>query len=162
MRPTTARVREALFNILHSEFGDFGQMSFLDMFAGSGAIALQACDEGFRFVCAVERDTLRSHQLKEKFLAKSLPGKVVKADCLKLLSRGSYFLEQKFNLIFADPPYEFSDLDCLLKIVEVLLAERGLFVLETHKKTVLKKASANSLNLDSKRKYGDTVLSFWR
>jgi 16S rRNA (guanine966-N2)-methyltransferase len=121
-RPTSDRAREAMFSTLTSEFGEFQSLNFLDLFAGSGAVALEALSRGATIVHAVEKDesatkTIRANQ---EIVEKSKPeGK------FQLYSMSAQkFLANKsgtYDIIFMDPPYEFSDqgiyelLDLILK-----------------------------------------------
>ena len=64
-RPTSDRAREALFSSIQSEFGDFSNLTFLDLYAGSGAIGLEALSRGFSQVVAVEKDEFATKTIKE-------------------------------------------------------------------------------------------------
>ena len=63
-RPTSDRAREALFSTLTSEFGEFENLNFLDLFAGSGAVGLEALSRGATTVHAVEKDEAASITIK--------------------------------------------------------------------------------------------------
>ena len=63
-RPTSDRAREALFSTLHSEFGEFENLNFLDLFAGSGAVGLEALSRGAAIVHAVEKDEAAAKTIK--------------------------------------------------------------------------------------------------
>lgn len=109
-RPTSDRAREALFSTLLSEFGEFENLKFLDLFAGSGAVGLEALSRGAALVHAVEKDesaakTIRANQ---EILEKAKPeGKfhLYAMSAQKFLSNAS----NQYDIIFIDPPYEFSD-----------------------------------------------------
>ena len=62
-RPTSDRAREALFSTLNSEFGEFENLNFLDLFAGSGAVGLEALSRGATLVHAVEKDESASNTI---------------------------------------------------------------------------------------------------
>ena len=109
-RPTSDRAREALFSTLLSEFGEFENLKFLDLFAGSGAVGLEALSRGASLVHAVEKDdsatkTIRANQ---EIVEKAKPaGKFH----LYAMSAQKFLANpvQQYDIIFIDPPYEFSD-----------------------------------------------------
>ncbi len=140
LRPTSSLVRNALFNIL----GDIEGLTFLDLFAGTGQIGLEAERRGAK-VIYVEKDPRRAMEIK-----KVAKGKVIRGDALRVLDR----LEDRPHIIFADPPYSFNDYHRLIEKALGALSPGGIFVLEHSKK--------ESFGADEERVYGDTILSFWR
>ena len=127
-RPTTDFAKENIFNVLNG-YIDFDGITALDLFAGTGSISLELISRGCKEVVSVEKD--RDHA---RFIA----------DCMKkinaendILIRGDVFrflksCHQKFDLIFADPPYALPELDTLPDLVfeHDLLAADGVFVFE--------------------------------
>lgn len=127
-RPTTDFAKENIFNVLNG-YIDFDGITALDLFAGTGSISLELVSRGCKEVVSVEKD--RNHA---RFIA----------DCMKkinaendILIRGDVFrflksCHQKFDLIFADPPYALPELDTLPDLVfeHDLLAADGVFVFE--------------------------------
>jgi len=105
-RPTSDRVRQALFNVL--EHGapqfDFTNARVLDLFAGSGALGLEALSRGARFCLFVEESADARAAIRRNVEALSLTGtsKIWRRDATKLGEAGSM---QPFDLIFLDPPY---------------------------------------------------------
>ena len=100
-RPTADRVREMLFNMLASRIGTFDGMRVADLFAGSGALGLEALSRGAAFACFVEQDMHAIAAIRTNIEAL---GAVKRA---QLLARSASALpsSQPFDLIFADPPY---------------------------------------------------------
>ena len=127
-RPTTDFAKENIFNVLNG-YIDFDGITALDLFAGTGSISLELVSRGCKEVVSVEKD--RDHA---RFIA----------DCMKkinaendILIRGDVFrflksCHQKFDLIFAAPPYALPELDTLPNLVfeHDLLAANGVFVFE--------------------------------
>lgn len=127
-RPTTDFAKENIFNVLNG-YIDFDGITALDLFAGTGSISLELVSRGCKEVVSVEKD--RDHA---RFIA----------DCMKkinaendILIRGDVFrflksCHQKFDLIFAAPPYALPELDTLSDLVfeHDLLAADGVFVFE--------------------------------
>ena len=105
-RPTSDRVRQALFNVL--EHGapqfDFAGARVLDLFAGSGALGLEAMSRGARFCLFVEESADARASIRRNVEALSLTGvtKIWRRDATKLGEAGTM---QPFDLIFLDPPY---------------------------------------------------------
>jgi len=105
-RPTSDRVRQALFNVL--EHGaprfDFEGARVLDLFAGSGALGLEAMSRGARFCLFVEDSAEARGAIRRNIEALELTGvtKIWRRDATKLGERGAI---PPFNLIFLDPPY---------------------------------------------------------
>lgn len=133
-RPTTDFAKENLFNVLQGYF-DFEeeQPTALDLFSGTGSITLELLSRGCSYVVPVEKDPLH-YSFICKFLAQlgernCFP---VKGDVFKYLAR----LNEKFDFIFADPPYALPNIKDIPDVVldRDLLKPNGLFVLE-HGKT---------------------------
>lgn len=102
VRPTQDRVRAALFSILGSRVAG---ARFLDLFAGSGAVGIEAFSRGASGVCWVESSRRVLPVLRRNVLALCGPGQDVRAcDVLTLLKKG--FAAEPFDVIFTDPPYE--------------------------------------------------------
>ncbi len=156
VRPTTDMAKEALFNILNNNYY-FDKISVLDLFAGIGSISFEFASRGTKQITAVDK-----HPGCVKFLEKindelSFDVQVVKSDVYLYLERTN----QKFDVIFADPPYDFN-IEELQKIIDQvfekgLLNESGILIIEHSKKTDL---SQNS-TFQNSRKYGGNSFSFF-
>jgi 16S rRNA (guanine966-N2)-methyltransferase len=106
-RPTSDRAREGLFASLLSEFGDLSGLRVLDLYAGSGAVGLEALSRGAAGVLLVESDARAAAVIKANIGAVALPGAAVAADRVeRLLSRPPD--GGRYDLVFADPPYAVS------------------------------------------------------
>ena len=110
-RPTSDRAREGLFSSLTSEFGSFEGLHVLDLFGGSGAIALESLSRGATLVHVVEKDDEAQKTIENNYelIKKSNPiGK------LQLFGMSAErFLKElpktKYHLVYIDPPYDFSN-----------------------------------------------------
>ncbi|RHW16329.1 16S rRNA (guanine(966)-N(2))-methyltransferase RsmD [Sphingomonas gilva] len=100
-RPTADRVREALFSMLASRIGDFAGLSVLDLFAGSGALGLEALSRGAAHCTFVEQDKAALDALKANIARLALPGAEVRATSVLALGPAA----RPYDLILADPPY---------------------------------------------------------
>jgi len=159
IRPTQNKVRKALFDIL----GDIEGLSFLELFAGSGAVGFEAISRGVSELTLVEynRDCL----LAIKKNIASLKPKACSLYPLEAERAIAAFFKDKrtFDIIFLDPPY-YNDL--AKKALQTLsaydiLAPNGLIVFQHFKKDNLPD-TLGDLALFKQKAYGDTVLSFYR
>ena len=157
VRPTTDMAKEALFNILNFQI-DFQEIKLLDLFAGTGNISYEFISRGATQITAVDQ-----HYGCVKFINKTaneLEAEIntVKSDVFKYLDK----VKTKSDLIFADPPYDFSTED-FQKIPQLvfennLLEEEGLLIVEHSKHTDLSKTA----NFSESRRYGNSVFSFFK
>ena len=124
-RPTTDRVREALFSSLYSLRGGFEDAIVLDAFAGSGALGIEALSRGARFAAFVERDSSAAKIVERNVRACGLNASratVIRRDALKGLPPVT---TDAFDLVFLDPPYE-SNPETVLALVTTLADEGRL------------------------------------
>jgi 16S rRNA (guanine966-N2)-methyltransferase len=120
-RPTSDRAREALFSTLASEFGDFDGLNVLDLYAGTGAIALEALSRGASIVHAVEKDDAAAKAITsnhENLKSAHCPG------IFHLYAMSVHrFLQDKaahqYHFIYIDPPYEVDDLDVVETLIQL-------------------------------------------
>lgn len=124
-RPTSDRVREAVFSIVESRFGRLDGQSVLDLFAGSGALGIEALSRGAEWATFVESDPAAVRTVVENLKRLGLDGSaaVLRADVLRLdpgdLPGGP------FSLLLADPPYRIEPHE-VLRVFERLAAAGGL------------------------------------
>lgn len=155
-RVTTDRAKEALFNILHSNF-DFEELKVLDLFAGSGSISFEFVSRGATEVVAVEKAYRNIMGIKQNSEKLKMSLKIVKGDALKLLNR---FAGQQFDIIFADPPFNATFVNELPALVlsSGLLSEAGWFVLEHNDNHSFN----DNTDCFDVRQYGGVNFSFFR
>lgn len=161
IRPTSDRVREALFNILGQRLDG---LRVLDLFAGSGILGLEAFSRGAEVVLFVDRSP-HSHELVRKNLlacGAAERGTFLRRDLSKGLSAGFLIPHGPFDLAFLDPPYGFGDWPGILQFVAGgdFMNPGATLVVETAKKTVLP-VSLGLLRAVDRRLYGDTKLTFY-
>jgi 16S rRNA (guanine966-N2)-methyltransferase len=136
-RPTSDRAREGLFASLLSELGTFDGARVLDLYAGSGAIGLEALSRGADQVRLVESDTRAAAVIKANITAVGLPGATLAVDRVeRLLSRPPADNEDnkdRFDLVIADPPYALTE-EAVTRMLTLLqagwLAVDALVVIE--------------------------------
>src|SRR5438477_9794572 len=124
-RPTGDRVREAAFNLI----GPVDGASVLDLFAGSGALGLEALSRGAERAVFVDDDREAVRTVERNLDKLKLPGEVRAEDALRFLATD----RRRFDLILVDPPYErFADFaPRLARYLPARLGDNGLLVVET-------------------------------
>ena len=127
-RPTSDRVRENIFNIL----GPVDEADVLDLYAGSGAMGLEALSRGAASVVFVERDQAAVRAIERNLDKLRLRGTVLRQDAIAALAAE----KRKYDLVFVDPPYEmYADLEPqLARYLPSVLTEDGVVVVETDKR----------------------------
>lgn len=157
-RPTTDFAKENLFNILSNVYFDFDDApTALDLFAGTGSIGLEFLSRGCGKVISVEKDFQHYRFLTE--VSKQMNDatwKPVLADVFKYVER----IQEKFDIIFADPPYTLEKLGDIPDIIlgKDILNEGGVFILEHGKQH---KFDNNPYLIDH-RVYGAVNFSFFQ
>lgn len=151
VRPTTDRVREALFSSLAARDA-IADARVLDLFAGSGALGIEALSRGAARATFVERAHPVAQVLRENLRALELDGEVVERDAARALSQ---LPAAGFDLVLADPPYALAvDAGVMGELLRVL-APGGLLVLERAKKSDAP-PELDGLPLTDQRVYGST------
>jgi len=161
IRPTPDRVREALFSKLSSRFGNFAGLKVLELFAGSGAQALEAVSRGAASAILVDSNIQATKLIGEnirrcKFEAST---RLLQADALSALSRLA--TEGPFDLIMLDPPYNRGFIPQVLEKIDALqlLADDGIICAESAADE--NPAYSGRLKLLESRKYGSTLVHFY-
>jgi len=161
VRPTEGRLREALFSIWH---GELEGARFLDLFAGAGAVGLEALGRGAARAVLVEGDPRTLRTLKEN-VATLGPDAERDARLYRLrLPAGLAVLREReapFALAFADPPYGFDEGGKLLAALAPLLVNGGAAAFE-HASRDKPPPAPPGLDFAETRCYGGSCLSFYR
>ncbi len=161
-RPTLDRVKEALFNILQFELP---QSTVLDLFAGSGALGLEAISRGAQRVILCDKSPEAIHIIEKNVdkLKANQPIQIIHNDyllALELLKKQ----KEKVDIIFLDPPYQSDFVEkAIQKIVQFqLLNENGIILIETDRteEIIPKIDQFKAFELYDQRKYGRAGLLF--
>lgn len=160
-RPTTDRTREALFNILGQTMAD---QKVLDLFAGTGALALEALSRGAESAVLVDNARAALNTIRKNIQACNLAAstRVLHWDlCRRLTCLKAY--PRHFDLIFMDPPYgqNLADKTLIHLHDSCALAADALVVVEHHVDDLLEPPS-DRFHLQDQRRYGKTLVSFIR
>ncbi len=168
VRPTTDRVREALFSILNPLIE---QADVLDLFTGSGAFGLEALSRGARSSRMVDFSRLSCATAKANLEKTGLnEGVVIQGDAVQFVKR-ELLSGRKYDIVFADPPYckGPADRDFIAELVEAgvagLLKKRGLFIAEVQEGWGTGRdgsAEYDELDLTDSRRYGKNMLLFYQ
>ena len=152
-RPTADRVREAVFNIL----GDVSGSVVLDLYAGSGALGIEALSRGAGAATFVDRDERAIAAVKANLEAFGAVARVVRSDATAFLRRDEGAM---YDLVFLDPPYDSaSELGAgLTELLPKVVAEDAVIVTESDKRSPLEL----TLPLAAERSYGDTRIAIHR
>jgi 16S rRNA (guanine966-N2)-methyltransferase len=116
-RPTSDRAREGLFATVHSLLGDLGGLRAADLYAGSGAVGLEALSRGAAHVLLVESSARAAKVIRANVEALGLRGAEVVADRVERVLRQPP--PEPYDLVFADPPYAVPD-QAVLAMLEAL------------------------------------------
>jgi 16S rRNA (guanine966-N2)-methyltransferase len=160
-RPTSDRVREALFSTLES-MTELAGSRFADLYAGSGAVGLEAASRGAAAVLLVESDARAARTIRTNIAALGLGG-----TCVLSTAEVSTTLATPpaapYDIVFADPPYGAaeSEISALLAALVHWLAPDGVAVLERSTRSA-EPATADTLPRDRTKRYGETVLHYFR
>lgn len=159
VRPTEGRVREALFSIWQ---GRLPGARVLDLFAGSGAVGIEAMSRGAASVLFCEQSPVVLRVLEENAALVERGARQIRRGALPRALRAlAEHPDRRFDLVFADPPYGFADYAELLETAAVVLADGGELAVE-HSSRVEVPAAAGALRLTDARRYGESALSFFR
>lgn len=149
-RPTLSKVRMSIFNTLQALI-EFNGSSFLDMFAGSGIMGLEALSRGFESAVAIEKNSKVVRVIKENFKKFKQAPKLLVGDSIKVLSKS----EQNFDVIYIDPPYFSGVYENSLEAVRNISS--GIVILE-HVVDV----DFGDFEVIKQKKYGDKFVTFLR
>ena len=155
VRPTLSKIRESVFSCLFSLIGDFEKKSFLDMFAGSGIMGLEAVSRGFSSVLAIEKHPKVAQVLKKNYITLGENPNVIIGNSLKILQK----INNAFDVIYLDPPYDSGIYEEALKKIKEsrLLKENTLVILE-HTSDV--NWQEQGFTLVKQKKYANKFITF--
>ncbi len=155
-RPTTDIAKEGLFNILQNKL-DFEELKTLDLFGGTGNISYELASRGVQNLTIVEKDNQMFDFIRKTADSLHIEGlKPVKMDVFRFIGQ----CMEKFDFIFAGPPYALTNIDDLPKLIfeKRLLNKDGWFVLEHTPRNDYKEFPFYKME----RNYGTTIFSLFR
>jgi 16S rRNA (guanine966-N2)-methyltransferase len=159
-RPTSDFLRESLFNLLGSLEGK----TFLDLFAGSGSVGLEAVSRGAQCVYFVEKDYRLAEVIKKNINACSFATKcfVITKDVETGLS--DIFKKNKMDIVFADPPYNKNMVGTTISLLNKYQVSKDdiLIVIQHSIKENIAESILEKIHLVDQRKYGENNLTFFK
>lgn len=161
-RPTSDRVREALFSALEARFGSLHGLRVLDLYAGTGAVALEAASRGAEGVVAVESDRRTAALIGENSRALGLDVEVNANPVERALATPP---RERYDVVFLDPPYPLRS-DEVTAVLQQLVGHEwlspGAVVVVERSRRSVEPAWPDELGSAAKKKYGETVLWYLR
>ena len=160
VRPTVDRVRESLFSSLRSVEG----LAVLDLFAGTGALGIEAFSRGAQSVVFVERSRKVARALRKRLTSLGLQDndelEVIEIDAVRALRRFSGASDTRFDLVFLDPPYDEGDREHTLEVLfgSGVLNSGARVVVEGPRRHPL--APLPGVRVVDERRYGDTLITW--
>jgi 16S rRNA (guanine(966)-N(2))-methyltransferase RsmD len=151
-RPTSDKVRGAIFSVL----GDIEGLDVLDLFAGSGALGIEALSRGATSAVFVDSDQTAVTVIRRNLEGVGVEAPVQRRDALRYLAAG----EGRFELVFLDPPYSSPPRigESLSRLLPAVLSKDAVIVTESNKRAPLQL----ELPLEFERDYGDTRIRIHR
>jgi 16S rRNA (guanine966-N2)-methyltransferase len=158
-RPTSDFLREALFNLL----GSLEDITFLDLFAGSGSVGLEAASRGANKVCFVERNIKLAEVIKKNIqtCCQDKTCCIITAE-IEYALRDLFKNRREYDIIFADPPYNNGLVLITLNLLKKyqIFKEDGVIVIQHSIRENFAESVVENIHMEDQRKYGDNALTF--
>lgn len=159
VRPTSSKIRQALFNIIA---GKVVGAKFLDLCGGTGLMGIEALSRGAASLTTIEIERKLAANIKDSIDKLGYEAEVIVGDLQKRLP-GLQLRGEKFDIIFADPPYRSRLAKSVIELVDRhdLLDEHGLLIIEHGRDSEID-LEKTTLRLSDQREYGQTCISFFK
>jgi 16S rRNA (guanine(966)-N(2))-methyltransferase RsmD len=157
IRPTQGMVKQAIFNLIRPRLGG---VHVLDLFAGSGALGIEALSRGAASVTFVDREPRGLAILRQNLDTLDLKeqGRVVRGDVVRWLESSPDEI-QRAGIVFMDPPYDDVVLDRALRVIDREVGDATVVVEHSRRHEL---PALTRLQIDRQRRYGDTMVSVLR
>lgn len=159
LRPTTEKVRSAIFSIIGQEEANGARV--LDVYAGTGSLGIEAMSRGASWCDFIESNLKRSQQIQQTLREMKIADRtrVYNAN----VDRVADLVSGPYDLVFADPPYDFDPWNRLMQYLntENTLHDKSLVIAEHSSEKNLSKYYG-PLSLITRRRYGDTSISIYK
>jgi 16S rRNA (guanine966-N2)-methyltransferase len=154
VRPTSERARQAYFNIVGERIE---KARFLDLFAGSGIFSFEAMSRGALSATAIDSDRRNATEIEKESATLGVPVKAVTGDVVTVLKR----LREPFDLVYADPPYDYDQYGDLVHAVgELPLEPDALVAIEHRRGSKPFDTIAGKLKVTRRVEYGEVWITF--
>ncbi len=157
IRPTTDKVRGAIFNMITANFTDIlNYCTVYDIFAGTGAMGIEALSRGAKNVVFIETDKIALKYLRENLKGLESITRVIPYDARRAIDK---LQSEKFDVIFLDPPYNIGLLNPIIdKLAKFnILTKNGIIVVEHHQKEEF--GIPDNLISYKRKSYNDTIIT---
>ncbi len=160
IRPTSSKVRQAIFNSLFSMEIKMNGLRVLDLFAGTGIMSFESISRGGVYSLLIDnsKEAVKLIQINADNLGINKNIEVVNSDVISFVDRGAI---SDFGLIFMDPPYAYPKYSELVSSLTIGMGKGSFLIVESNKKT----ANDLALNFSDKllkiKNWGDTFVSFF-
>ena len=154
LRPTSERARQAYFNIIGERIDG---ARFLDLFAGSGIFSFEAVSRGAVSATAVDRERRSVMTIEREAEAFGVPVRAVTGDALVSMKH----LRETFDLVYADPPYEYEHYDDLLAAIAAISLASDAIVAVEHRRNSEPFTAAGKLVRRRTAEYGEVWITFF-
>ncbi|BDQ32516.1 16S rRNA (guanine(966)-N(2))-methyltransferase RsmD [Pseudodesulfovibrio portus] len=164
-RPATMKVRESIFSMLMARGVDFGSARVIDMFAGSGSLAIECLSRGTKTAWFVEKSNKAAGLIRRNLAELKVDKNVARVVCKDLFGVLSGRPDAPFDLVFIDPPY---GKDLLVPALEKALengwiADNALVLAEVESSVAApSEGLIGEMELLTDREYGQTRILLWR
>ncbi|MCD6568405.1 MAG: 16S rRNA (guanine(966)-N(2))-methyltransferase RsmD [Dehalococcoidia bacterium] len=158
VRPATNLVRQAIFSILNNDAVRWGRM--LDLYAGSGSLGIEALSRRVGWVDFVEQNRKCCDIIRHN-LRKTETSHRAHVYCSSV-DKAIAFLDDSYDVVFADPPYAYHSTDLLDRLAESKVLSEGSMVVICHANRFPLKEGYGGLQLVKQRRYGDSFISIYR
>jgi 16S rRNA (guanine966-N2)-methyltransferase len=157
LRPTSERARQAFFNILGQRIDG---ARFLDLFAGSGIFSFEAVSRGAASATAVEHDRRKVEAISRLSKQWDVPVTAIQGEAVATLRRLS---KAQYDVVFADPPYDYAAYDDLLGGIErhLSLSTDAVVAVEHRRRTDPFRANTERLQFQRRAEYGEVWITFF-
>ena len=160
-RPTADRLREAIFNILYTRVQD---AAVLDLFAGTGAMGIEALSRGAEYALFIDNDKNASSVIKKNIITCGIEDRttIIKRNALKRLDWAKS-IRPCFNIVFMDPPYNKKFIKpSLQNLVKSQLLKKEAYIIVEHSDLEIIPDDIESLIIMNQRKYGKSMVTFFQ
>jgi 16S rRNA (guanine966-N2)-methyltransferase len=155
VRPTSERARQAFFNIVSDRISG---AKFLDLFAGSGVFSFEAVSRGASAATAVDSERRSVEAIARTAKEWNAPVTAVTGDVLRTLAK----LNGTFDIVYADPPYDYDAYDDLLAAIDFLrLAPEPVVAIEHRRRTNPFTNEPSRLRFQRRAEYGEVWITFF-
>lgn len=159
IRPTTDRVREAIFAMLGNITSCGGRV--LDLYAGSGALGIEALSRGADWVDFVDQNRKSCNVIEYNLKKIRLQDKTHVYCCS--VNQAMIFLDKNYDVVFLDPPYSYSTTDdLLLTLSSMKILKEMSTVVISHANRFPLQSDYSGLQLAKQRRYGDSYISIYQ